>query len=40
MNHSDSITGVVFSKGDDYLISIGGSEKSIMIWEIVYKEYG
>lgn len=31
--HSNSVTTLIFNKGEDYLISIGGEEKAIFIWK-------
>ena len=31
--HSNSVTALLFSPKEDYLISIGGEEKAIFIWK-------
>lgn len=33
MGHSSHVTKVKFSSGDKYVISTGGNDKTVIIWE-------
>ena len=33
MGHSSHVTRVKFSKGDRFIVSTGGNDKTVIVWE-------